>query len=676
MTALRDQHESFQNSLQRWRAAQLETFAPDVRELILARVHDLDQTDYVAANRFCRRLTHSLERAHVGRAFDEEELRACADNFSTVCARSRIPDPRELLARLGGRRPSREPGDGGQELRAFAAKASFAATVGLPTLPANRTMRFHGLSARLDDPLWWRRQLRKLWSRSAEHSLRELGKVRKGRDVYCSEDAVRLRADQKRRIKRYTDDSIAINELGETLELSQIVERSLANPGLRRGELMARIRGFDEVAELAHLQATFATITCPSEFHAELAAAGRNPRYAGHGVRDAQAWLCKTWSRCRAQFRKRGLEPFAFRIAEPHHDGTPHWHVLLFGAKAELDVVSRVISTQYLKEYATEAGAQAHRVCFETIDRSRGSAVGYLAKYIAKNIDGQGVIGTEPSCETGRGSGSGEGTGVGVLDGIRRVEAWASLWGIRQFQQIGGPPVGLYRELRRLRDPIATDADLERVRACADRGDWRAFCLNVGYPFKKDAAQHKLERVWRNERTFPLFDIRDPWGGRRILLKQPRPRLPRANVRYWTAETGRFNRYGEACGPQIVGLRLSSREILTRPHRWILQRKQLSAGGGACDSARTGSALRMSQELFRSAAGVPAGLGPVALTVTPVGTRTTGDLGELRALNAQKPCQESLQSVAALASRWLRNAISDQVTDWFTKETHSTGPPQ
>lgn len=472
-----------------------------------------DETRGDATHRL--RLAHErLQRHHYKQAFDEDAIRHHAENYARLA--SRIPT-------LTGRE-------------------AFALTTGISP-PEGRTITAEGAALRLADPLWWRRQLRKAWTRDVENTQRDLGLIRKGKAPYASDEAVQHRRAQRRKMREFLERHAVENELSEQLPLVEVADRSLANPALRRGEFMCRVRGFERIAENFDHVALFVTVTAPSAFHAQLAVGGANPAFDRKVVRDAQAWLCRMWARSRAKLKRLSILTYGFRVAEPHHDATPHWHLLLFVAQRHVDALHTVIRECYLGEYADERGARDHRTKFETIDKARGSATGYLAKYISKNIDGKGAIAHERDTET-------DGT---ITDSLARVDAWAACHGIRQFQQIGGPPVGLYREARRLRDRVA-DPDIERARDRADRGDFCGFTQCVG-------GIH---------------------AGRRT------------NIRLERCETGQRNRYAEARPPAVIGLRCASAVSLTRHHAWRIVRR------GPCSGPRSGS---------------PSYLGPVALTV-------------------------------------------------------------
>lgn len=145
--------------------------------------------------------------------------------------------------------------------------------------------------------------------------------------------------------------------------------------------------------------------------------------------------MAQIWSHIRADLSRRGIGIYGLCIAEPHHDGTPHWHLLVF-CEQDHAAVQDVFRKHALKDSADEPGAREHRCDRVRIDPSKGSAAGYVAKYVSKNIYGEHV---------GEDVNGGAATATAV-----RVEAWAARWGVRQLQQIGGPPVGVWRELRRI----------------------------------------------------------------------------------------------------------------------------------------------------------------------------------------------------------------------------------
>lgn len=318
---------------------------------------------------------------------------------------------------------------------------------------------------RVADERWWLGAIRRAHAVAVESSAFVLGMVGRHRDVYVSRESLERRRQQRRRNASMVDGHDAISDDGEVVPLRAIVDGSVANKAVRRGELMTRIRGFEEFAEAEAHKAIFVTITCPSKFHKFARSPSgqllNNESNKTNNLtpRDAQRWLLGVWARVRAQFAREKIRAYGFRIAEPHHDGTPHHHFLAWIPDNRQHDAARIMARYALAEDGHEAGALLYR-CKVVHLSGKGGAAAYVAKYVSKNIDGHGV-GVDLE-------------GSDAVASSERVEAWAATWGIRQFQQFGGPCVGVWRECRRV-DPAAATGAVAAVCAVAHRvGDARA----------------------------------------------------------------------------------------------------------------------------------------------------------------------------------------------------------
>lgn len=340
------------------------------------------------------------------------------------------------------------------------------------TLSADDALRFF---ARLQKEKWWLGKLRKIHDRWREHLMIATTYVSKVSSPYCSEPCLREWTAQKKANFEYLQAmELEDQDTGERISLLDKVMGSVSNPKIARNELMVRMRGFEDMANEMGLAGMFYTLTAPSRYHATHVHSGkRNDKYCNASPRKTQKYLCNVWSRVRAKWRREGIRTFGFRVAEPHHDGTPHWHLLLFLRPEEVELATDIFHEYALQEDGSEPGAAEYRFTAKPIDEEFGSATGYIAKYISKNIDGYGMDG-EFDHESGK----------PVKEMAMRVRAWASRWSIRQFQQIGGAPVSTWRELRRLGSrELVLHPELEAARAAADAPDWPGYVNAQGGPF-------------------------------------------------------------------------------------------------------------------------------------------------------------------------------------------------
>lgn len=388
-----------------------------------------------------------------------------------------------------------------------------------------------GIKGRLKDKKWWKRQLYKFLYRAFEAVMRECGMVHRRAGLYVSHEAFKRFNQRKLKARAFFEQAEAIcEETGESFVLAELWEHSMANPAIRRMELMARMRGFDEISRVHGHYGCMVTLTCPSRFHKKLSKNGKdNPKFDGSTPRDGADYLQKVWTQIRANLGRAGIRIYGFRVAEPHHDATPHWHLLLFMEQEHKEAFRRVVAKYGCRADRAELGlhyfetdkertAEAKRrqeaiwhesgkkislaklkaamktedefwenysfsfwkssrasarVDFKDIDPAKGCAAAYLAKYVSKNIDGMTnsgeSMGDDDEAEPG----------TSAAETAKRVCAWAAEWGIRQFQQIGGVPVTLYRELRRVHVD-AEDSLLYRAVHAADQGDWGKFVALLG----------------------------------------------------------------------------------------------------------------------------------------------------------------------------------------------------
>lgn len=361
------------------------------------------------------------------------------------------------------------------------------ATCAAYSVPMPEFERMSDRVARVRCELWWRRQLRRLHIRALAHSNIRLHYVHYRAEPYASDDEVRRRIAQNRRNQETLESITLENELGHRFTVAELAAKSISNKALKRGELFTRLRGCEELAVEAHFSGVMFTLTCPSRFHA-VAQVGTgfkpNPKYQESSPRDGQLYLRKVWQRIRAQLKRDGVTYFGMRVAEPNHDATPHWHGLVFSNNIER--FCAVMRAHGLRDSGDEKGAAEHRVHFEVIDDAKGSAVGYISKYISKNIDGH-AVGDHKTKE-----------GYVVVPDLlgdleitpsQRIETWAAQWGIRQFQQFGGAPVGVWRELRRVKaEDLPSEEESPEINAAwqaaqkteTHKADWAEYARVMG----------------------------------------------------------------------------------------------------------------------------------------------------------------------------------------------------
>nr|WP_284603826.1 replication endonuclease [Dickeya dadantii] len=203
---------------------------------------------------------------------------------------------------------------------------------------------------RLVNPRWWERQLKIQRARWREALWIAGGEVSRAASPFLSRQA--LQDIRYRRLA--TLDFLKSRELentrnSERVDLIDKVMGSIANPEIRRMELMTMLAGIERYATAHHHIGMLVTFTAPGHYHPT--------RTRGHervlvntgwmpdcpSPKMTQHYLVKLWGKIRTALKDRKLHIYGLRVVEPHHDGTPHWHIMLYCERAQRQAIVEIL---------------------------------------------------------------------------------------------------------------------------------------------------------------------------------------------------------------------------------------------------------------------------------------------------------------------------------------------
>ena len=186
------------------------------------------------------------------------------------------------------------------------------------------------------------------------------------------------------KIKRQNDflkySYIQNNLTGQQFSLKDCIISSNHNPKRYYGEIQNRINTLEKEATNAKLTPVFLTLTLPSEFHAmKTTKTGKlitNPKYNGVEPKEAVKVLTKMWAKLRQDRSLKELSKMQrmyYRVNEPHKDGTPHTHILLFIPEEKISRVEKAFKRLFNPKT-------------NKFEKDIKSATSYIMKYINKTL--------------------------------------------------------------------------------------------------------------------------------------------------------------------------------------------------------------------------------------------------------------------------------------------------
>lgn len=324
--------------------------------------------------------------------------------------------------------------------------------IGLPGVDVTHTKR------------WFRRALIRHARQMADylaHLLRDIGKY--ASPIVCEEVLV----SRKRQLefhKEFARKHVMISRDPHGVERTIPFADVEANARKRTNKCYVRLKGLEKFCTDLVLVGYFLTLTLPPEFHPN-PSRGRCS-WNGCTPHEAHNHIQKNWRLIQRRFNEKGGKFYGVRVEEPHEDGCPHWHALIYLEASRADQFASRVSEFFGGQFAAK---------LVLIDQRQGSGASYLIKYLNPVFaDGDRNKATDESTSEAKNK-----------NGKRsRYDAHRATWGGRSIQFLDVPGSStVWDEVRRIRVDSPAFALLdEQARAlhkAATENDYASFLQHL-----------------------------------------------------------------------------------------------------------------------------------------------------------------------------------------------------
>jgi hypothetical protein len=330
--------------------------------------------------------------------------------------------------------------------------------------------------ARIQDPAYWRREIRK-----ALRPWRELWHLALApeRLKYASPEAVAEYRSMQLNGKKWAETHEMTAPDGRTCPLPTPAETAKN----RYAQLVAMTKGIETMAGEAGMTAHIATISLDTQYHSAKDKFKNGPRIPNTKYdpaltpREGQAFLNERWKLYRAALGDNEISTHWVLGVQPNKDETPHWHLVIWCKNEHKEQAETLLydyfKTNDSKEKKGDGSVRYVQVDWQETKSETGSSsyamrmLAYITRQTAEQND------TAPDDEKKK-----KRQEADVAE-AEAASAWASTWGIRRYRT-SHTGATLWKMSRNpaCHPALPTQQDtkpLEEIREAAQEGDFATF---------------------------------------------------------------------------------------------------------------------------------------------------------------------------------------------------------